>query len=215
MKKKLLKVNPKAHPWSAERKRLHFLKWRGENSPSWRGGLTNNKEYQRQQRKKWNEANKERLAFLTKRSHEKDPKHTAQVKLLWQQNNRERIRLNNKTWREAHPEIVKIWKKRDIEKHRERVNFRNRQREHRERNAIGKFTFEQWLGLKARYEYKCVSCGKPEPEIKLTQDHIVPLIKSGLNIIENIQPLCSNCNSSKGVKIINYLLQYEKQKETA
>ncbi len=44
----------------------------------------------------------------------------------------------------------------------------------------------------------------PEPKSILTPDHIIPLSQKGPNTIDNIQPLCLNCNSSKGTKTIDY-----------
>ena len=38
----------------------------------------------------------------------------------------------------------------------------------------------------------------------LTVDHVVPLSLGGGNGIDNIQPLCQNCNSSKGKGTIRY-----------
>jgi len=68
----------------------------------------------------------------------------------------------------------------------------------------GKLTVEQWRDIKRKFFYKCLCCGKQEPDIDLTIDHIVPLIKGGLNTSINIQPLCGYCNKSKGDKEISY-----------
>jgi 5-methylcytosine-specific restriction endonuclease McrA len=72
----------------------------------------------------------------------------------------------------------------------------------------GDFSVQQWKELVAKYDGKCANCGK---EGKLTYDHIIALSKwvewasvnhpnYRANDIENIQPLCSRCNESKGNK---------------
>lgn len=68
----------------------------------------------------------------------------------------------------------------------------------RERQAPGSFTAREWRDLKARYNYRCLCCGKGEPEIVLSTDHIIPLERGGAGFISNIQPLCVPCNSAKG-----------------
>ena len=83
----------------------------------------------------------------------------------------------------------------------ERTLWRNRQRRIKRKNAEGSHTLKEWNDLKEKCNYTCQACGKIEPEIKLTVDHIIPLSKKGTDYIDNIQPLCKSCNPSKGNKI--------------
>ena len=71
----------------------------------------------------------------------------------------------------------------------------------RKRNAKGRYTVEQWEALCAQYGNVCLCCKLTR---KLTVDHIIPLSQGGSNGIENIQPLCKSCNSSKGAKTIDF-----------
>lgn len=68
----------------------------------------------------------------------------------------------------------------------------------------GSHTFSDWEILKAQYDWTCPCCKKSEPEIKLSEDHIIPISKGGSDNIENIQPLCLKCNMKKYNKIIHY-----------
>lgn len=52
------------------------------------------------------------------------------------------------------------------------------------------------------YGRVCASCGSTED---ITIDHVVPLVKGGLHIKSNVQPLCRRCNSKKGRKEIRYI----------
>lgn len=101
-------------------------------------------------------------------------------------------------------DYMKEKNKKWIGDNREYKNFLNLRRMARKKNAEGLHTFEEWQEIKKEFNYICPACGKDESEIKLTEDHIVPLSKNGTDYINNIQPLCKICNSIKHTQIIFY-----------
>lgn len=63
----------------------------------------------------------------------------------------------------------------------------------------GDHTDGEWRLLVINCGDKCACCGIFRTELigqTLTRDHIVPISMGGSNAIENIQPLCRNCNST-------------------
>jgi 5-methylcytosine-specific restriction endonuclease McrA len=68
----------------------------------------------------------------------------------------------------------------------------------------GTVTTAEIASLKKRQDYTCLCCGRREPDIELTHDHVMPLAMGGENTIENSQMLCRSCNSKKGTKYIDY-----------
>lgn len=70
--------------------------------------------------------------------------------------------------------------------------------------AGGSFTLQQWEDLKAHYNFLCVRCLTPERKARLTVDHVKPVSRGGGSFIENIQPLCKACNSSKNDTFQDY-----------
>lgn len=122
-------------------------------------------------------------------------------------------------YRQDNPDKVKEWRRKEYENHRE--DYIRRAREWREENRSerrqisrrykvkrkewelnGSFTTEEWNLLLDTCGHRCLSCDRVD--LPLTQDHVIPLSLGGSNTIDNIQPLCGPCNSSKGVKTIDY-----------
>ena|SRR3990167_3770604 len=73
-----------------------------------------------------------------------------------------------------------------------------------QRNRLGKVHPGIWENIKRRYCYTCPACGRMEPDIVLTKDHIVPITRGGTNNPSNLQPLCKACNSRKHTMIKKY-----------
>jgi 5-methylcytosine-specific restriction endonuclease McrA len=64
----------------------------------------------------------------------------------------------------------------------------------------GSHTLKEWKELKKKYNFSCLMCGKKEPDVTLSKDHVIPLHYGGTDSIENIQPLCRSCNSKKHIQ---------------
>lgn len=141
----------------------------------------------------------------------------------WREENREKTRVSSRRWREAHPEYIRNWREEHPEynhnyyvEHREYFQKYSKQyrEEHREELRVnyqrwrarlaaaeGAHTWEEFEFLCKLNNQRCWCCDKKLP---LTEDHIIPLSCGGSNNIDNIQPLCGSCNSSKGAKTIYY-----------
>lgn len=125
------------------------------------------------------------LPYKGKRAVEK-PK---QLKLSLRRNKTECNRRKNKRW---------------LEKNYDKKLWFNNQRRVRKLGNGGFHSYQEWEELKKNYCFTCPNCKRKEPEIKLTRDHIVPLLLKGTDSIDNIQPLCLQCNCKKHTQTIKY-----------
>jgi uncharacterized protein YdaU (DUF1376 family) len=70
-----------------------------------------------------------------------------------------------------------------------------------EARAKGTHTEAEWSSLVDICGNHCVRCGVSAESVRggrLVKDHISPIYQGGDDSIENLQPMCPNCNSSKG-----------------
>jgi 5-methylcytosine-specific restriction endonuclease McrA len=161
-----------------------------------------NPEKQKANVKRWREANPEKVKADAKRWQEANPeKHKANSK-RWYDANPEKRKANDKRWREANPEKVKAYVKRWQEANPEKRAALDHARRTRVAGNGGRYTAQEWKDLCNHYGNRCLSCGRTD--VKLTVDHVIPLKLGGVNTIENLQPLCKNCNSSKGASHRDY-----------
>lgn len=144
--------------------------------------------------------------------------HLKQVK-EWKKNNRQRVRDNSKKnyllnkdsissymsqWHRDHPGKKREWTKKYFENNPLKAREYTASRRARVNNNGGSYIADELKLLFDACGGICLCCGKEKP---LTADHIVPISKGGSNEISNIQPLCQECNSRKGTKVIDYRVE--------
>lgn len=139
--------------------------------------------------KEWYEANKQQVMARVKANAQADPQRYAGYK----QRSAERLivnrRISRSKWKRSNPVTVAIHKQ---------------ERRARVAGNGGRYTKQEWQELCELYNYQCLRCGRYEPEIKLTVDHVLPVSKGGASNIDNIQPLCKQCNSGKCNRYVDY-----------
>jgi 5-methylcytosine-specific restriction endonuclease McrA len=184
-----------------------------------RAEYASNIENYRATRRKYVEANKEHYREL-KRAHQKaHPERYAQTDRKWKAEHREAINIKARERRqkklehyceigrnsyERHAEARRQYSRAYYKLHPEKSVAASNRRRALKLASEGSHTEKEWEELKAFYDYKCLRCGKQEPDIKLTCDHIIPLTQGGSDSISNVQPLCVRCNSKKNNKHIDY-----------
>jgi 5-methylcytosine-specific restriction endonuclease McrA len=134
---------------------------------------------------RWRKNNPEKV-LAKERRRKRDRNKCRRYEGKYRSNNREICVKRSSEWMARHP-----GKRQEYGDNR-----RNRERGH--------MFADQWMSLKEKHGNKCLCCGRKEPEIILHADHVIPVKLGGSNNIENRQPLCKRCNSSKNIKHIDY-----------
>lgn len=173
-----------------------------------------------EQQREWRKAN---LAKARASSRAWKKAHAADVAAYdktWAESNRDQKNQHSRKTRKTHP-LTPAQKKQAvvrtaawIKKHPEYKAAINHRRHAQKMGNGGTWTAAEWMTLKRQLGFRCVGCRLPEIKLwclrrRLVPDHIVPLTKGGLNVIENLQPLChgtGGCNNKKGSKTQDFLI---------
>ena len=172
-----------------------------------RAEYSTNRDKINEQKRAWYQANIER-----ERAHNR-----VRERQRWQENPeklRVQARIRNAHNPEPNRKRVKAWQLAHPERFREQLRVHKQKRRARKKGNGGSWTAKEWATLKRQYGYYCVGCWKTERELqalgrKLVPDHIVALDRGGLNIVENLQPLChgkGGCNNRKGNKYVDFVI---------
>jgi HNH endonuclease len=161
--------------------------------------------------RRWTERNRkkenERSRLWRKNNPEKTRETARESTRRWTKNNLEKVREKAQRWYENNcakeRERSGLWRKNNPEKTRVMNHFHRA----RKRSTEGTYTAKQFTALCLHFKNHCLKCGRPR---KLTADHVIPLVWAdrypdvALNDIDNLQPLCKSCNSSKNAKYVDY-----------
>lgn len=125
------------------------------------------------------------------------------ISIDWNNLNKELMAERRKKWVEENPEQNKLnmAEYRSSPAGKASIARGHHKRRSAEKDVVNDLNAEQWEEIKKSQDYCCAYCGKPEPEIELTRDHIIPVTKGGGLTKDNVQGLCKSCNSKKGNKI--------------
>lgn len=85
-----------------------------------------------------------------------------------------------------------------------KVNRTNRSERLTAAREKGRHTKAEWEEMVAFFDNTCVRCEGASQLIGVVKDHITPIYQGGSDGLDNIQPLCAKCNSSKGPEAIDF-----------
>jgi hypothetical protein len=144
-----------------------------------------NREYEHNYGKQYREKNKEELKIKLSK---------------WKNENKDKIADEWQRYYEANK--ARLAKNRKIywSNNKERYKVSIQRRKARKRELVSNLTIAQWENIKQIFDNKCAYCGR---ELKLYQEHFIPLSKGGEFTINNIIPSCQSCNSSKHDRLFN------------
>lgn len=147
--------------------------------------------------RKWRANNKEKVQQLNRLHHSKNREQRNEYHRQYRQRHPDYFRHKMQEFRQNNPDYHRKLMRRWSRANASKIKAKDNRRRAFKMGKVNSFTAQEWDDLKERYDYTCLRCGRTEPDIKLTADHIIPISKNGRGTIDNIQPLCGQCNTAK------------------
>jgi hypothetical protein len=205
-----IKANPEKHAEHArnaywndpDKANTRKKAWRENNLDKARAADKTYDDARKAAKAEWRKVNAERRKAYNVAYREANAEKVKAYNLAYYANNKEEVSARIKAAIAKNPEKYQVihssWKKAN----KNAVNSYTHKRRAKLAES-GNYTPAEWEALKVSLDNRCLMCKRQEPEIKLTVDHIVPIVEGGSNEISNIQPLCKSCNSKKHRKTLD------------
>lgn len=162
-------------------------------------------EQTQQARDRWREANRVTERERARAKYLADPDAKKAANRAYYARNYERLYARQRQRWAEHPELAREHGRRWRMRHPDKVKALKRRRRARLALTPGSHSEAEWQALKARHGHRCLRCGRREPEVTLTRDHVIPLgLPGASDRIANIQPLCGPCNAWKGRRALDF-----------
>lgn len=156
------------------------------------------------QKREYSEKNKEILKEKHRNYYYANQEQILDRAKVYQQKNKPKLNLKSRKYHWANRERILPLKREYYSAHLDHASVKRSRYRATKFGCEGSHTVEEWKYIKEINGNKCLKCGRTEPEIKLSVDHIIPLSRGGTDNIGNIQPLCLSCNKRKFTKIEDY-----------
>jgi 5-methylcytosine-specific restriction endonuclease McrA len=119
--------------------------------------------------------------------------------------NPDKVHAQDKAYRDARREALLDYQRQYRDANRETVRAYNRLRTAANPFVVRALQADRRFGEKVHWSVlarvshlPCFRCGI---EPAGGADHVIPFVKQGRNVVENLQPACLPCNQSKGAKV--------------
>jgi len=149
----------------------------------------------------WRKNNPDKRRAIIRRYYEKklkaDPEWGNKRAKMYRDRNPEKAREHLREYRRERP----VWTR--LQKYKRRVRCGDGQVD---KGHLNKDFEKQVIDKLKKQDYKCIYC-KVDIKECFSIDHIVPLAKGGSNNIENIDLVCKSCNTRKGTRSKERMLE--------